>query len=116
MNNRDRLLDLLKSASAGHTLPQPFYCDPDVYAFDVAAVLPRSWVLLGFEAELPTPGSYLSVTIGPHPVLVVRGRDRVIRGFHNTCRHRGAQICQEGGGSSPRIVCPYHRWTYDLDG
>jgi Rieske 2Fe-2S family protein len=56
------------------------------------------------------------VTVGPHPLLVVRGRDQVIRGFHNTCRHRGAQICAEGGGTLPRIVCPYHRWTYDLDG
>ena len=116
MFSRQKMLDLLSTARPGHTLPQPFYTDADVYAFDVSAVLTRSWFMLGFEAELPTPGSYLSVTIGPHPLLVVRGRDQVIRGFHNICRHRGAQICAEGGGSSPRIVCPYHRWTYDLDG
>jgi glycine betaine catabolism A len=116
MFSRQRMLDLLSSASPGHTLPQPFYTDAEIYAFDVSAVLTRSWFMLGFEAEIATPGSYLSVTIGPHPLLVVRGRDQVIRGFHNICRHRGAQICAEGSGTSPRIVCPYHRWTYDLDG
>jgi glycine betaine catabolism A len=115
-NNRQRLLDLLTAARPAHTLPQPFYGDPEVYEFDVCAVLTRSWLMLGFEAELSSPGSYLSVTIGPHPLLLVRGRDQKIRGFHNTCRHRGAQICAEGGGTLQRIVCPYHRWTYDLDG
>lgn len=116
MNSRERVLDLLKDAKPGHTLPQAFYADPELYAFDTNAVLTRSWFMLGFEAELASPGAYLSITLGPHPVLLVRGRDGVIRGFHNTCRHRGAQICPEGAGHSPRIVCPYHRWTYDLDG
>jgi glycine betaine catabolism A len=116
MVDRERLLGLLNTARPGHTLPQPFYGDPEVYEFDMSAVLTRSWFMLGFEAELPTPGSYLSVTMGPHPLLVVRGRDQKIRGFHNTCRHRGAQICAEGGGRLPRIVCPYHGWTYDLEG
>src|SRR5579863_2812608 len=116
MNSRERVLDLLKDSRPGHTLPQAFYCDPDLYAFDTNAVLTRSWFMLGFEAELASAGAYLSITLGPHPVLLVRGRDGVVRGFHNTCRHRGAQICPEGAGHSPRIVCPYHRWTYDLDG
>jgi glycine betaine catabolism A len=116
MHSRQRILDLLKDAQPGHTLPQAFYSDPLLYAFDTGTVLPRSWFMLGFEAELERAGAYLSVTLGPHPVLVVRGRDGVIRGFHNTCRHRGAQICPEGSGVAARIVCPYHRWTYDLDG
>jgi Rieske 2Fe-2S family protein len=116
MNSRQRILDLLKNAKPGHTLPQAFYGDPELYSFDTSAVLTRSWFMLGFEAELAAPGAYLAVTLGPHPVLVVRGRDGIIRGFHNTCRHRGAQICAEGSGTSARIVCPYHRWTYDLDG
>ncbi|MBS0364710.1 MAG: aromatic ring-hydroxylating dioxygenase subunit alpha [Proteobacteria bacterium] len=116
MYSQEQLLELLSTARPGHTLPQPFYRDAELYAFDMSAVWTRSWFLLGFEAELPAPGSHLSVSIGPNPLLVVRGRDGTIRGFHNTCRHRGAQICPEGNGVSPRIVCPYHRWTYDLDG
>lgn len=111
-----RIVELLGRAQAGHTLPRPFYRDPDIYEFDVSAVFTRSWLMLGFEAELPEPGSYFSSTIGPNPILVVRGRDGVIRGFHNICRHRGAQICMEGTGKLSRIVCPYHKWTYELDG
>ena len=116
MYRNERLAALLRDSRPGYTLPQVFYNDPEAYAFDVSAVLTRSWFMLGFEAELAEPGAYLSVTIGPHPLLVVRGRDGIIRGFHNTCRHRGAQICAEGGGTTPRIVCPYHQWTYDLSG
>jgi len=111
-----RILELAKQAQAGHTLPQPFYRDPEIYEFDVTAVLGRSWLMLGFEAELPEPGSYFSVTVGRHPILVTRGSDDVIRGFHNICRHRGAHICPEGSGKLARIVCPYHGWTYALDG
>jgi glycine betaine catabolism A len=116
MYDTKRIADLLGQAQAGHTLPQPFYRDPDIYEFDVSAVFSRSWLMLGFEAELPEPGSYFSLTIGRHPILVVRGQDEIIRGFHNICRHRGAQLCLEGSGKLSRIVCPYHRWTYGLDG
>ncbi len=116
MISRERILDLLREAKPGHSLPQAFYTDPDVYGFEMADLFMRSWFMIGFTSELAGSGAYLSITIGPHPILIVRGRDNVIRAFHNTCRHRGAQICPEGAGSSPRIVCPYHRWTYDLDG
>ncbi|MBV8743273.1 MAG: aromatic ring-hydroxylating dioxygenase subunit alpha [Sinobacteraceae bacterium] len=116
MFDRKRISELLSHARPGHTLPQPFYRDADIYEFDVAAVFARAWLMLGFEAELPEPGCYLSLTIGPNPILLVRGRDNVVRGFHNICRHRGAQICAEGSGKAARIVCPYHKWTYELDG
>src|SRR6202012_3972817 len=79
-------------------------------------VFARSWLMIGFEVEFPESGSFLSLTIGRNPILLVRGRDGVIRGFHNTCRHRGSQICAEGKGRSSRLICPYHKWTYDLDG
>lgn len=107
---------LLKEASPGWTLPQPFYTDPDIYAFDVSTIFTRSWLMVGFEAELPQPGSYLALTVGPNPVFLVRTRDGKILGFHNTCRHRGAQILADGTGRVPKVVCPYHKWTYDLDG
>jgi glycine betaine catabolism A len=111
-----RILELLDDSSADYTLPQSFYNDPDLYEFDVSAVFSRSWVMIGFEAELPEPGSYMAVSIGRNPVLVVRGRDGVIRGFHNTCRHRGSQICADGHGRNIKLMCPYHKWTYELDG
>lgn len=116
MYDAQRVQDLLAQAKPGHTLPQPFYRDADVYEFDVAAVLRHSWLMLGFEAELPEAGSFVSTDIGPHSIILVRGSDAQIRGFHNTCRHRGSRICTDPSGRTSRLVCPYHKWTYALDG
>ena len=116
MHDRARVLDLLGRSDCDHTLPQAFYTDPDIYDFDVSAVFTRSWLMVGFEAELPESGSYMALTVGRSPIIVVRDRDRIVRGFHNTCRHRGAQICADGHGRNARLVCPYHKWTYELDG
>ncbi len=82
----------------------------------MAAIYGRSWLMAGLECDLPAAGSYLALTIGDWPVLLVRDRAGAIRAFHNTCRHRGSILCQPGQGSAPKLVCPYHRWTYDLDG
>jgi Rieske 2Fe-2S family protein len=116
MHDGGKILELLGRSSADYTLPQSFYSDPEIYEFDLSAVFARSWLMVGFEAELAEPGSYLALSIGPNPVVVVRGRDGVIRAFHNTCRHRGAQICADGHGRQSKLVCPYHKWTYELDG
>ena len=111
-----RVRALLDQRRPGHTLPQPFYTDADLFEFDLAAIHGRSWIMAGFEAEVPLPGSTLAVTLGRSPVVLARGRDGVLRGFHNSCRHRGAQVCADGAGRSARLVCPYHQWVYDLDG
>jgi Rieske 2Fe-2S family protein len=107
---------LLRARPAGHSLPQALYADADAFEFDMAAVFARSWLFAGFEAEVRKPGDYISITIGRWPVLIVRDRDGALRAFHNSCRHRGSILCQPGSGNAPRIVCPYHRWTYGLDG
>jgi Rieske 2Fe-2S family protein len=111
-----RIDALLAKRRPGHALPQPFYNDPAIFAFDLEAIYHRSWIMVGFEVELPEPGSTLATTIGRSPVVVVRGRDGVLRAFHNSCRHRGAQICAEGLSKNRRLTCPYHQWVYELDG
>lgn len=116
MYDRNRILALLDQVKPDHSLPRALYRDQDVFEFEVEQLLPRSWLMIGFEVELPEAGSYLAITIGSSPILLVRGRDGVIRGFHNTCRHRGSMICADGRGRSSRLICPYHKWTYDLDG
>lgn len=76
----------------------------------------RDWLFVGHDCEITRPGSYFTVQVGDYPVVVVRGRDGVIRALHNTCRHRGSRVCAEQKGMAARLVCPYHQWTYDLDG
>ena len=106
----------LAARREGHSLPQSLYLDQRAYDFDMAAIYGQSWLMAAFECELPKPGSYLSMTVGNWPVVITRNRDGEIKAFHNSCRHRGSILCQPGSGSAARLVCPYHRWTYDLDG
>ena len=116
MLDLDRIGSLLGERKPGHSLPQALYNDPAVFAFDLQAIYHRSWILLGFECEIPEPRGYMATAIGGSPIVVTRDRDGTIRGFHNSCRHRGAQVCAEGAGRKSRLVCPYHQWVYDLDG
>ena len=107
---------LLQSRKAGHALPQGLYNSAESFEFDIAAIYGESWLLAGFEAEIRKTGNYLSMMVGQWPVLIVRGRDGELRAFHNSCRHRGSLLCAQGAGTTPRLICPYHRWTYDLNG
>lgn len=116
MRDDYRIRNLLDERRAGHSLPQPFYTDADIFALDMEAAFETSWLMIGFSAELPKPGNYLAMTIGRTPIVILRDRGGVIRGFFNSCRHRGAQICANGSGRAAKLVCPYHQWTYDLDG
>ena len=116
MLNLTKIWSLLDERRPNYTLPQDLYADPDVFAFDLAAIYQQNWILAGFEAELPEPGSYMAFPIGQSPIVIVRGRDGTLRGFYNSCRHRGAQICETGSGTRSWLICPYHQWTYGLDG
>lgn len=111
-----KVADLFSVCRPGHGLPQGLYNDPDAFTFDMQAIFRRAWIMVGFEVELVKPGAWMAVMVGPWAVLITRDRGGEIRAFHNSCRHRGAQICPPGKGSSPRLVCPYHRWTYELSG
>ena len=106
----------LAKRQAGHSLPQALYTDQRAFEFDLEAVFGQSWLMAGLDCELPNTGSYLALNIGPWPILIVRDRGGELRAFHNACRHRGSILCQPGHGQAPRLVCPYHRWTYNLDG
>jgi Rieske 2Fe-2S family protein len=107
---------LFGTRRAGHTLPQALYTEQSAFDFDIAAVYAESWLMIGLDCELPKTGSYISIMVGKSPVLIVRDKDGEIRAFHNSCRHRGSMICPVGSGTAPKLVCPYHRWTYNLDG
>ena len=116
MLDLDRVSRLLDEHEPAHSLPRDFYTDAELFEFDLRAIFDRAWTMVGFEVEFAKTGSYLSLQIGSASVVVIRGKDGVIRGFHNSCRHRGAQICPPGRGAVPRLVCPYHQWSYDLTG
>lgn len=110
------ILSLLMSRRPGYSLPQAFYTDEDVFQADMKNIWHKEWIFALPAAELPKTGNYVTLEIGAYSIIVVRGADGTIRSFHNSCRHRGSRICSAAKGSSPKLVCPYHQWTYELDG
>jgi len=115
MSSSDVLTQLL-SRRPWHSLPQAFYRDPGVHEADLANIWYKDWIFAVAAAELPKTGNYVTVQIGAYSVIVVRGADGVARAFHNSCRHRGSRICSAEKGNAAKLVCPYHQWTYELDG
>lgn len=111
-----RFNTLISQRKPGHSLPQALYVDHDTFAFDLQAIFGRSWLMAGLECELPKPGSHMAMMVGNWPILLTRDSRGEVHAFHNSCRHRGSILCQPGHGAVPKLVCPYHRWTYNLDG
>jgi Rieske 2Fe-2S family protein len=110
------LPDLIARRRPGYTLEQPFYADPDIFQHDVERIYRRHWLLAGPTCRIPNAGDYFTYRIVNDEIIVVRDLSGEVRAFHNVCRHRGSLICLEETGRSKRFVCPYHAWTYNLDG
>jgi len=98
-----------------YTLPAELYFNPDVFEIEKAAVFYKSWNFVCHMSQFDAPGSYRTVKVGDQNIAVVRGRDGQIRAFHNVCSHRAHQLLS-GEGRTKMIVCPYHAWSYELDG
>lgn len=111
-----QMLSLLRGRRDGFSLERPFYIDPEFHKVDLELIWYRDWLFIGHDCEVSKPGNFITAQVGDYSVVIVRGRDGVIRAFHNSCRHRGSRVCTTNKGSSARLVCPYHQWTYDLDG
>jgi Rieske 2Fe-2S family protein len=104
------------SESLISTLPGHFYTDPTLFAVEQAEIFARMWFCTVRVSDLPNPGSFRTVQVGTESLIISRAR-KGIRAFFNVCRHRGARICTAESGEVKRsFQCPYHAWTYDLDG
>jgi choline monooxygenase len=97
------------------TLPYRWYADPEILRREQERIFRSTWQYAGHAGELPGPGTYLTTLAGRTPVVVTRARDGELRAFLNVCRHRGFPVAQ-GSGRRETIQCPYHAWTYGLDG
>ena len=97
-------------------IPTERYVDPAFYELERERVFGRCWLFAGHESEWPEPGSYRLFTRSGAPIVVVRGEDGVLRGFYNSCRHRGAPVTRDECGTARRLTCQYHSWSYGTDG
>ena len=108
--------DGLKRVEA--SLPAAWYYDPAKHERELERIFYRDWLYVCHASSLAEARSFRRFDIGRQSILLVRGDDGVLRAFHNTCRHRGSALCTEAEGclGGKLIVCPYHQWSYALDG
>jgi salicylate 5-hydroxylase large subunit len=100
-----------------HRVPYWVYTDKAIYDEELKTVFGgRSWNYVGLEAEIPNGGDFKRSRIGETSVIVVRDRDNQIHVLKNQCAHRGLEVCRQDYGSTRAFQCPYHQWTYRLDG
>ena len=112
----ERLARLKPPPEKGTTLPSIAYTDQRFLDLERCKLFANTWMLAGFVEQLPGPGDIVPVSVGGMPLLLARNRNREVRVFHNVCRHRGALLVDTARQNCERITCPYHAWTYDLDG
>jgi phenylpropionate dioxygenase-like ring-hydroxylating dioxygenase large terminal subunit len=107
--------DLGAALAAGATLPADWYADPAIQRLEGERIFARTWQYAGRADRVASPGDFFTCFAGQIPIVVVRDTEGVLRGFVNVCRHRGHLIAS-GDGNRKSLQCPYHAWTYDLDG
>ena len=108
---------LAPTLGRSRTLPAEAYTSPAVFDWEAAHLFEGGWVCVGRAEDLSAPGDQRAYRIGREGILVVRGRDGALRGFYNTCRHRGHELLEPGTARNLRAIkCPYHAWVYQLDG
>ena len=109
------IASLLAGARPGHALRQDFYRSPQIFERDMDLLLGR-WTCAGHASDLARPGDYLVAELGLESAILVRGTDGQVRALANVCRHRGSRVCTKAQGHAAVLTCPYHAWTYNLDG
>ena len=92
------------------------YTDPAIFAFEMTNIFGAVWVYLGHESQISKPGDFFLSYMGEESVIVSRDRSDRISVHLNTCRHRGMKVCREDSGSTRAFTCPYHGWSFGVDG
>ena len=98
------------------TLPQRHFVSPEIFAEELQKIFATNWVLVGHQSQLAEPGDYFLAEVAGESLIVAKDQRSTIRAFYNVCRHRGARLCENQIGHASAIQCPYHAWSYALDG
>jgi glycine betaine catabolism A len=103
-------------AAGAKTLPQKYFVSPEVFADEEEKIFSQQWVLVGHQNQITKAGDYFTSEVAGESLIVLRDKDQRVRGFYNLCRHRGTRLREDQTGHFSAIQCPYHAWTYGLDG
>jgi phenylpropionate dioxygenase-like ring-hydroxylating dioxygenase large terminal subunit len=111
----EELSELISRQRPGWSLEQAFYTSEGIYEFERRGWLAAQWFVIAHASEISEAGSYIVRELLGESIIVVRDKQGTLRAFHNVCRHRGSRICDKDGRGAA-FVCPYHAWSYHLDG
>jgi Rieske 2Fe-2S family protein len=103
-------------AAGAKTLAQRYFVSPEIFAQEQTKIFSGQWVLIGHQSQIAKAGDYLTSQLAGESLIVVRDKRGEIHGFYNVCRHRGSRLVENRNGHASAIQCPYHAWTYGLDG
>src|SRR5256886_1180756 len=112
---RTRLKTSGTSAPA-KSLPQKYFVSPNIFAKEQAEIFSKEWLLVGHQSQIRDAGDYVVQQVIGESLIVIRDKSGEVRGFFNVCRHRGTRLKEDACGHASAIQCPYHAWTYGLDG
>ena len=110
------MIAMIDDPQDGWSLPAWTYRDPEFFELEQERVFASSWQVVCHQSDVPNPGDWHTLDYLGESVIVLRGADRSLRAFYNVCRHRGSRLLDGASGCAKKLVCPYHAWTYDLDG
>src|SRR5713101_830586 len=103
-------------AAGAKTLEQSYFISPDVFAEEQERIFSKQWVLVAHQNQLAKAGDYFVAEVGSESLIIVRVKGGEAHGFYNVCRHRGTRLREDRNEHLSAIQCPYHAWTYGLDG
>jgi Rieske 2Fe-2S family protein len=105
-----------RASAPAKSLPQKYFVSPEVFAEEQKKIFSRHWLLVGHQSQVAATGDYLVQQVIGESLIVIRDKNGEIHGFFNVCRHRGTRLKEDACGHASVIQCPYHAWTYGLDG
>ena len=108
--------DFCQDPDNAWTFPKAFYTSKSVFETEKEKIFAKSWICVGHYSEVAKPNEYFTRKITGENIIVIRGKDSVLRAFYNVCPHRGHELLTGAGKSKNVITCPYHAWTFKLDG
>ena len=108
--------DSARPVDEARALPPEAYMSDAFFAFEKQAIFMRSWLCVGRVQQVPNPGDFIALTLAGEPILITRTKDREIHAMSAVCRHRGHPLKMQCTGNTFQFICPYHNWSYDLQG
>ena len=114
--DKNKIKSLIKSQKSNYSLDQQFYADEIIFKLDLENFFFKQWIFVGHVSRIPNIGDYFLLNVGNESIIIIRDLNNIIHAHYNVCRHRGSQICFKDEGNKKLLVCPYHAWSYNIDG